>query len=67
LRKYIFEEVLKVLKKTFVWQRVLAELITLIPSRGNEFIGCPQAKAHITLLPFMDVKTECNSTQQLLE
>jgi len=46
---------------------MLAVLIMLTPGRQNEFIDCQKAKVRNAVLPFMDVKTHCNSTLELLE
>jgi hypothetical protein len=46
---------------------MLAVLITLTPSRGNQFIDCQKSKVRIAVLPIMDVKTGLNSTLELLE
>jgi hypothetical protein len=46
---------------------MLAVLITLTPSRRNEFIDCQKAKVRIAVLPIMDVKTSWNATLELLE
>ena len=46
---------------------MLAVLITLTPSRQNEFIDCQRAKVRIAVLPIMDVKTHSNCTLELLE
>jgi hypothetical protein len=67
LKKYVFHDILKVLKLTFIKQRMLAVLITLTPGRRNEFIDCQKAKVRIAVLPIMDVKTHWNSTLELLE
>jgi hypothetical protein len=58
---------LKVLKLTFMKQRMLAVLLTLTPGRRNEFIDCQKAKVRIAVLPIVDVKTRWNSTLELLE
>ena len=58
---------MKVLKLTFIKQRMLAVLITLTPGRRNEFIDCQKAKVRIAVLPIMDVKTHSNSILELLE
>jgi hypothetical protein len=44
-----------------------AVLITLTPGRRNEFIDCQKAKVRIAVLPIMDVKTDWNSTLELLK
>jgi hypothetical protein len=67
LRKYVFHDILKVLKLTFIKQRMLAVLITLTPGRRNEIIDCQKAKVRIAVLPIMDVKTGWNSTLELIE
>jgi hypothetical protein len=67
LRKDVFHDILKVLKLTFIKQRILAVLITLTPGHRNEFIDCQKAKVRIAVLPIMDVKTRWNSTLELLE
>jgi len=67
LRKYVFHDILKVLKLTFIKQRMLAVLITLTPGRRNEFIDCQKTKVRIPVLPIMDVKTRWNSTLEVLE
>jgi hypothetical protein len=67
LRKYVFHDIVKVLKLTFIKQRILAVLIMLTAGRRNKFINIQQAKVHIASLPIMDVKTHCDSTLQLLE
>jgi len=46
---------------------MLAVLITLTPGRRNEFIDCQNAKVRIAVLPIIDVKTQWNSTLELLE
>jgi len=46
---------------------MLAVLITLTPSRWNEFIDSQKAKVRIAVLPIMDVKTRWNSTLELPE
>jgi len=61
LRKYVFHDILKLLKLTFIKQRMLAVLIPLTPGRRNEFIDCQKAKVHIAVHPIMDVKTRWNS------
>jgi len=67
LRKYVFYDIVKVLKLTFIQQRMLAVLITLTPGRRNEFIDCQKATVRIAVLPIMDVKTRWNYTLELLE
>jgi len=67
LRKYVFEEFLKVLKLTFVEHQMLTVLIMLTPGRQNEFIDRQTAKVRIAVLPIMDLKTRWNSTLELLE
>jgi hypothetical protein len=67
LRKYVFYDILKALKLTFIKQRMLAELSTLTPGRQNEFIDCQKAKVRIVVLPIIDVKTPWNTTLELLE
>jgi hypothetical protein len=66
LRKYVFHDILKVLKLNFIQQGMLAVLITLTPGHQNEFIDCQKAKVRIAVLPIMDVKTRWNSTLELL-
>jgi len=46
---------------------MLAVLITLTPGRRNKFIHCQKAKVCIAVLPITDVKTQWNSTLELLE
>ena len=46
---------------------MLAVLITLTPGLRNEFIDCQKAKVCIAVLPIMDVKTNWNSTVELVE
>jgi len=67
LKKYVFHDILKVLKLTIIKQRKLAVLITLTPGLRNEFINCHTAKVHFAVTPIMDVKTRWNSTLELLE
>jgi hypothetical protein len=67
LRKYVFHDILKVLKLTFMNQRMLAVLITLPPGRRNEFIDYQKDKVRIVVLPIRGVKTSWNSTPELLE
>jgi hypothetical protein len=67
LTKYVFDDILKVLKLTFIKQRMLAVLITLTPGCRNECIDCQKAKGRIAVLPIMDVKTRWNSILELLE
>jgi hypothetical protein len=67
LRKDVFHDILKVLTLTFIWQRMLAKLITLTPGCRNKFIDCQKAKVRIAVLPIMDVNTHWNSTMELLE
>jgi hypothetical protein len=66
LRKYVFHDILKILKLTFIQQGLLAALITLTPGHRNEFVDCQKAKVRIAGLPIMDVKTRWNSTLELL-
>jgi hypothetical protein len=58
---------LKVLKLTFIKQRMLAVLITLTPGHPNEFIDCQKGKVRIAVFPIMNVKTRWYSTLELLE
>jgi hypothetical protein len=67
LRKYVFHDILKVLKLTFIKQRLLAELIMLTPGHRNEFIDCQKANVRIAALPIMYVKTPWNYTLEFLE
>jgi len=67
IEKYVFHDILKVLKLTFVWLRMLAVLITLTPCRWNELIDCQKAKVCIAVLLIIDVKTCWNSTLKLLD
>jgi len=67
LRKYVFHDILKVLKLTIIKQRMLAVLITLTPGRRIKFVDCQKAEVSIGVLPIMDVKTRWNSTLELIE
>ena len=67
MRKYVFHDILTVLKLTFIKQRMVAVLITLTPGRRNEVVDCQTAKVRLAVLPIMDVKTLWNSTLELLE
>ena len=42
-------------------------IITLTPGRRNEFTNCQKAKVCIAVLSIMNVKTQWNSTLELLE
>jgi len=64
---YVFHDILKVLKITFILQKMLALLITLTPGCRNGFIDCQKAKVRIAVHLIMDVKTRWNSTLELLE
>jgi len=46
---------------------MLAVLITLTPGRRNKFIDYQKAKVRIAVLLIMDVKTQWNSTLEMLE
>jgi len=56
---------------TWNWTRSdsLVPLVTptLTPDHCNEFIHCPKAEVEIATLAISDMKTECNSTLELLE
>jgi hypothetical protein len=67
MRNYVFHDTLKVLKLTFIQQRMLAVLIMLTPGHRNEFIGNQKGKVSIAVLPILDVKTHWNSILKLLE
>ena len=67
LRKYVFQNIVKDLKLTFIPQRMLALLILLTPHCQNEIIDCQKAKVPIAVLPIMDAKTWWNSTLEWLE
>jgi hypothetical protein len=67
LKNYVYHDILKILKLTFIQQRMLAVLIALTPGCRNEVIDCQKAKVSIAVLAMMDVKTCWNSTLELLE
>jgi hypothetical protein len=67
LRKYVFHDILNIVKLTIIYQRMLAVSITLTPGRQIEFIGCQKAIVRIAVLTIMDEKTHWNSTLELLE
>jgi hypothetical protein len=67
LRKYVFHDILKVLKLTIIKQRMLAVLITLTPGRGNQLIDCQKGKVRIAVLAIIDVKSLWYCTLELLE
>ena len=46
---------------------MLVVLITLTSERHNKFLNCQKSKVRIAVLPTIDVKTQWNSTQELLE
>jgi len=46
---------------------MLAVLITLTPGRRKEFIDCQKFTVHIAVPPILNVKTDWNSTLELLE
>ena len=58
---------MKLVKLTFISQRMLPDLITLTPGCRNELIECQKANVQIAALLMMDVKTRWNSKLQLLE
>jgi hypothetical protein len=66
LKKYVFHDILKVLKLMLIPQGMLAELITLTPRYRNEFIHYPEAKSRIEVLTIMDMKAIWNSTLELV-
>jgi len=63
----MFYDILKVLKLTFIKERMLAVLITLTPGCRNIFIDCLKATFLIAVLAIMNVKTCWNSTLELLK
>jgi hypothetical protein len=67
LRKYVFHDILKVLKLTFIYPRMLDVLITLTPGRQNESIDCQKDTVQIAVLPIRDVKTHWNSILELFD
>jgi len=67
LRKYVFQHILKLLKLTFINQRMLAVLITLTPGRWNGFIDRQTAKFHIAVQPITDLNKHWNWSLELLE
>ena len=46
---------------------MLCVLIMLTPGHRNQFIDCQKAKVRIAVLPILDLKTQWNSTLELLE
>jgi len=67
LGKYVFQDILKDLKLTFISQRILAVLITPTPGHRNDFIDCEKPKVLIAALPIMEVKIQWNWILELLE
>jgi hypothetical protein len=66
LGKYVLQDILKVLKLTFLGQRMLAVLIMRTAGLSNAFIDCHKAKVGIAVLPMIHVKTSWNWTLEYL-
>jgi len=67
LRKYVIQDILKVLKLTMIKHRMFAVLMILTPGCRNKFVHYRSAKFDIAVLPLMDVNTCLNSTLQTLQ
>ena len=67
MSKYVFHDILKVLKLILIWQRIIAVLITLTPGRRKEFINGQKFNVRTAVLPIMDVKTGWNSILETLK